>query len=117
MKNLSIYLVSILLLYSCVQKSFEQTVEVTLDASGLGKIKTVGIRGEEKPLNWEADYPLKEIVKDSLYTASITGKTGYLQTEIKFVVNDEFELKDKPNRKIVFHSSRKTIFKAKFNQL
>jgi putative oxidoreductase len=117
MKNLSIIIVSILLLNSCVQKSYEQTVEVTLDVSGLGKIKTVGLRGEEKPLSWDNDYPLHEIVKDSLYSASLTGKTGYLQTEVKFVVNGEFELKDKQNRKIVFAPSRKTIFKAKFNQL
>jgi putative oxidoreductase len=117
MKNLSIIIVSILLLNSCVQKSYEQIVEITVDVSGLGQIKSVGIRGEEKPLSWDNDYPMKEIVKDSLYSVSISGKTGYLQTEVKFVVNGEFELKDKPNRKIVFDPSRKTIFKAKFNQL
>jgi hypothetical protein len=100
---------------SCVQKSYDQSVTVLLDVSGIPNIKTVGVRGEGKPLSWETDLPLTEVVKDSLYTATVTANTGYLFTEIKFVVNGKFEFKDQPNRKIVYDASKKTVYKAKFN--
>jgi PBP1b-binding outer membrane lipoprotein LpoB len=117
MKN--IILLSLLFIYflsSCVQKSYEQTVTMVVDVSGIPNIKTVGVRGEGKPLSWDTDLPMKEIVKDSLYSATVTATTGYLFAEIKFVVNGEFELKEKDNRRVVFDASRKTVYKAKFNE-
>jgi hypothetical protein len=104
------------LITSCVQESYNQTVTVILDASGIKDIKTVGVRGEVKPLSWDEDFEMKPLIKDSLYTATFTGKTGYLFAEIKFVVNGEFELKDQDNRRVYFDKSRKTIYKATFNK-
>lgn len=114
-KILAIFAIS-LSISSCVQKSYEQTVVVELDVSAVKNIQTVGIRGQN-PLSWDTDLPMKEVVKDSLYAVTISGKTGYLFTEIKFTVNGEFELQNQPNRKIVFDKGRKTIYKATFNQL
>jgi hypothetical protein len=114
MKN--IILVSLLLLSSCVQKSYEQTVELLVDVSGIKNIKTVGVRGEGKPLSWDNDLPMKELVKDSLYSTTVTATTGYLFAEFKFVVNGEFELNGKDNRRVVFDKSRNTLYKAKFNE-
>jgi hypothetical protein len=113
MKNL--IFISLLFLSSCVQKSYEQTVELQLNVSGIKNIKTVGVRGEHKPLSWDNDLEMKPIEKDSLYTVTISGKTGYTFEELKFTVNGEFELKEKPNRRVNFDASRKTVYKAKFN--
>ncbi|OYU93234.1 MAG: hypothetical protein CFE21_21325 [Bacteroidetes bacterium B1(2017)] len=105
-----------LLTSSCVQESYNQTVTVILDVSGIKDIKSVGLRGDGKPLSWDEDFEMKPLIKDSLYTTTFSGKTGYLFAEVKFVVNGEFELKDKDNRQVYFDKSRKTIYKATFNK-
>ena len=97
-------------LNSCVQKAYRRVVVITLDVSKVKEVKWVGIRGEGKPLNWESDYPMQELVKDSLYQAIVETKTGYLFAEIKCTVNGEFELKDQPNRRIVFDTTRDTTY-------
>ncbi len=118
MKNLISTLIVLisLLSISCVQKSFKQTVILELDVSEIPNIKTVGVRGENKPLNWDNDLEMKAVKKDSLYTITISGETGYLFTELKFVVNGEFELQNKPNRKVIFNETKTTIYKAKYNK-
>lgn len=93
---------------SCVQESHQRTVVFQLDVKGIKNIKTVGLRGEE-PLNWNSDYEMV-IGKDSTYTATISGETGYLFTNVKFTINGEFELVDKPNRKVYFDTTKDTTF-------
>lgn len=95
---------------SCVQKTYKRIIVVTLDVSKQKDIQHVGIRGDGKPLNWEDDFPMTAIVKDSLYKAVITTETGYLFGEIKCTVNGNFELKDKPNRRINFDTKKDTTF-------
>jgi hypothetical protein len=103
---------------SCVQKSFERTVKVTLDVSQIPNIKTVGVRGEGKPLSWDEDLAMKVVVPDSLYSIEMTGTTGYKFLEIKYVVNGEFELQDQPNRRIYFdENSPVTIANHTFNNI
>ena len=92
----------------CVQKTHKRTVTFTLDVSGMENIKSVGIRGWDNPLTWEKDHPLKEIVKDSLYQATITGETGRICTEFKFTVNEKMELEGDENRKIYFDTTKDT---------
>lgn len=91
MKTILLICCTILLLLSigCVQKTHKRTVTFTLDVSAIENIRSVGIRGWDSPLTWEKDYPLKEIVKDSLYQVTVTGKTGRICTEFKFTVNDK----------------------------
>jgi putative oxidoreductase len=99
---------------SCVQESHLRTVVFQLDVKGIKNIKTVGLRGEN-PLNWNSDYEMV-IGKDSIYSATISGETGYLFTNVKFTINGEFELVDKPNRKVYFDTKKDTTFyKAIFN--
>jgi hypothetical protein len=105
-----------LLVTSCVQKSYKRTVVFTLDASEIKNIKKVGIRGKDKPLSWDYDTEMKEIKKDSVYQIIITGETGYKFTEVKFVVNDTFELQNEDNRRVDFSEKDTTFFKAKFNK-
>lgn len=100
----------------CVQKSYEQVVVFTLDVSDIKeKIETVGLRGEGKPLSWDADLPMNPIKKDSLYAVKVSATTGYKFAEVKFVVNGKFELEGKPNRRVIFDESRMTTYNAKFN--
>jgi hypothetical protein len=99
-----------LVLCGCVQKTYKRIVVVTLDVSKVDNIHSVGIRGNGKPLSWETDYSMTEIVKDSLYKAIITTETGYLFAEGKCTVNGNFELQDQPNRRINFDSKNDTTF-------
>jgi hypothetical protein len=105
-----------LFLTSCVQKTFKKTIVFTLDASEIKNIKKVGIRGNDKPHSWDYDTEMKELKKDSLYQITITGETGYQFTEVKFVVNDNFEFQNEDNRRVVFSEKDTTYFKAKFNK-
>ncbi len=57
------------------------------------------------------------VIPDSLYKVVITYVTGYKFTEVKFVVNDEFELQDQSNRRIVFSDKDTTIYTAVFNKM
>ena len=50
-----------------------------------------------------------------MFQITITGETGYKFTEVKFVVNDTFEFKDKENRRVIFSEKDTTFYKAKFN--
>ena len=97
-----------LILTSCVQKTYKKTVVFSLDISKITNIKTVGIRGWDNPLSWDKDYPLQEIVKDSLYQAIVTGETGRICTEFKFSINDKLELEGKENRKVYFDTKNDT---------
>jgi len=109
MRKISLMII-LLALASCVQPSYNKTVVVTLDVSALKNIQSVGIRGEGKPLSWEADYPMTEVVKDSVYRAIITTKTGYLFAEFKCTVNGIFELQEQPNRRIIFDTKKDTTY-------
>lgn len=117
MRNFILIAYTLLLLFatSCVQETHKRTVVYNLDVSGIKNIKKVGIRGWDAPLSWDTDYPLKEIVKDSLYQVTITGETGRLCCEVKFAINDKLELDGKDNRKIYFKDKDKLIYNAKFN--
>ncbi len=104
-------------LNSCVQKAYVKTVIINLATPNKKNIKNAGIRGNGKPLSWQKDYIMKTIVQDSLYTATLVIKTGYAFGEVKFTIDDEWELQDKPNRKIIFSTtSDTTVYNAVFNK-
>jgi hypothetical protein len=108
-------LIAVMSLTSCVQKSHKRTVVFLLDVSGIKDLKSVGIRGSEKPFSWDYDTEMEVIKKDSLYKKSITVDTGRLCLEVKFTVNGDFELKDQNNRKVYYSTTGTTNYKAKFN--
>jgi hypothetical protein len=86
-----------------------------LDASKIKNSKKVGIRGNDKPLSWDYNTKMNEIKKDSLYEITVTFETGYKFTEVKFVVNDDFEFKNEDNRRVVFSKKDTTFYNAKYN--
>ena len=110
-------LITILILSSCVQKSYDRKVTLLLDVSEIKDLKSVGIRGNEKPFSWDYDTEMEMVKKDSLYKKTFTIKTGYLFTELKFTINGDFELKEKDNRKVYFNKNGTTIYNAKFDKL
>ena len=111
-----IALMVLFLFCSCVQKSYNRTVLYTLKVDNIKNVQSVGVRGRDKPLNWNKDYPLTLDKKDGLYKAYVTTNTGYLFTECKFVVNGEFEFADSPNRKIMFNNRDTIVYNAVFNK-
>lgn len=117
MNKIVIFIAVLCPLWSCVQKSHKQKVNLTLDVSKLDSIVSVGVRGNDEPLDWEVDYSMNEAFKDSIYIASFEGVTGYKFTEIKFVVNGKFELENKENRRIYFDKSGTTNYNAVFNKI
>lgn len=106
----------ILLLTGCVQKTYKKIVVFELDTSAVPNITTVGIRGKDKPLNWNTSTALTPVKKDSSYTITVSFVTGYTFTEVKFTVNDELELQDKENRRIHFSAKDTTFYKAVFDK-
>lgn len=101
-------LLLLLLLASCVQQTRKRVIVVTLQVPKGENIQTVGLRGSEKPLSWQTDYPMAEMVKDRLYKATIMTTTGYLFTEMKCTINGNFEMQDQSNRRIVFDTHKDT---------
>jgi putative oxidoreductase len=118
MKNKIILAITIAIsLSACVQKAFLKTVIITLTVKNKKDIKNVGIRGNGNPLSWDTDFPMEEVVKDSMYKATVTTMTAYTFGEIKFTIDGDWELKEKDNRKIVFNEkSDTTFYNAIFNQ-
>lgn len=100
---------------ACVQPAYNKTVVLTLKVNGIQDIQTVGVRGEGSPLSWNKDLLLEPVVPDSLYTVTVTGRTAYTFTEIKFTVNGQFELEGKPNRRLEFAPGDTTFYQATFN--
>jgi PBP1b-binding outer membrane lipoprotein LpoB len=110
-----IILFAIVILTSCVQKTKKHSVTLLLDVSAMKDIKSVGVRGNDKPFSWDNDVEMEVVKKDSLYKTTFTIETGRICTEIKFTVNGNFELQDKNNRKIYFNQNGETVYKAKFD--
>jgi len=118
MKTIKILIISLiaLLLTSCVQKSYDRKVTFLLHTEQLKNIEKVGLRGSNRPLTWKKDLEMTAVKKDSLYSVTVTFLTGYKFAEVKFVVNDEFELQDKDNRRVIFNENGETIYEATFNK-
>jgi hypothetical protein len=104
------------LLNGCVQKTYRKTVVFTLTVQNIKNIKTVGIRGNGKPLSWDKDFEMKPLINDSVYSATATTITGYKFAEIKFTVNGGYELKEKPNRRLNFSDKDTTYYNAVFDK-
>lgn len=119
LKNSKTLLVIVLLccLTNCVQKTSHKTVIFILKVDGIKNIKSVGVRGKDKPLSWDSNFDLVPIKKDSIYKATVSYNTGYKFTEVKFVVDGEFELRNDSNRKINFSEKDTIIFYAEFNKV
>ena len=105
------------LLSACVQKTYLKTVVYTLHIPGTRPSASVGIRGNDKPLNWESDQKMSLNLSDSTYRAVVTYQTGYLFTEVKFATDGVFELAEQPNRRVLFAATDTTFYEGTFDKL
>jgi hypothetical protein len=116
--NRLIQLLSAILLFtSCVQKAYKKTVIATLTVKNKKDIQSVEVYGNGNPLSWYSGMKLTEVIKDSVYTATIHSVTGFKSTELKFKVDDEWELNEKPNRVVNYSDKSDTTYmNAVFNE-
>jgi hypothetical protein len=110
-------LVLALFLASCVQEEHQKTVTVYLDMNGIENVGNVGIRGNFTDPSWQQLVPLTDEDRDGIYTTTLSQKTAVYGIEFKFVNQEsEYELKDQPNRELIFEYKPETIeYIAKFN--
>ena len=106
-------------LAGCVQKACDRTVLYQLDVSKLRDVRAVAVRGGDKPLSWEADMAMTQRAPGAPYSVAVTYHTGYLVTQVKFVVNGDFELRGKDNRTVRFARTTTggdtTVYRAVFD--
>ena len=103
---------------SCVQKAYQRVVVYTLTVAPGTSVQSAGIRGGDAPLQWDRDFPMEAVIKDSVYRATVVSHNGYAVTEIKFTVNGVFELQEKPNRTVRFAPTGDTTFvNARFDAI
>lgn len=113
MRTLSLTILLVLCIYGCVQKTYTRTVVYKLTVPSTDSVTTVSIKGKDEPLSWDEGKPLEKI-DSNVYQTMVTYKTGYLFTEVKFVVNGNFELENQPNRVVNFSKSDTTFYNAVF---
>lgn len=94
--------VLILVFASCVQPTHRYEVEFELMIPMGTPVESVSIQGEDYPLSWQMETPLKRRESDSIYSVKVPFQTGYLYTEYKYKLNGVYELKDQDNRRIQF---------------
>ncbi|MFK8059533.1 MAG: hypothetical protein AB8B78_05515 [Polaribacter sp.] len=120
MKNyLKITIIILLISFSsCVQKEHQKKVTFYVDTNGIEDVKSIGIRGDFLPNKWRKTVLLTDENNDGIYEITFSEKTAAYGIEFKFVKNEnEFELKGKDNREIVFKYEPETIvYTTKFNQ-
>jgi len=107
----------LILLMAGVQDTKLQTITVQVTLPKKTAVKSMGVRGGDQPLSWDTDLPMREVIKDSVYTTQFQINTGFNFTRIKFALNGEIELNGKDNRKIkLSENSTSTSYKAVYDQ-
>lgn len=106
-----------LIISSCVQRTKEQKVDFFVDARDIENVNSIGVRGSKPPLNWNQNFELKDDNNDSIYTGTIVFDIPYDFVELKLVKNeDQFELNNQPNRKLIFDKSGDTEYQVIFDK-
>lgn len=108
-----LYFICLILYTGCVQKTNQKTVIFLLEKNPLNNIDSIRLSGNDKPLQRDKETTMNTLVKDSLYTDTITFITGYTFTEVKFTINYKTGKPKEINRKIYFNKGDTTIFKDK----
>lgn len=107
----------LILVMAGVQDTKLQTITVQVTLPKKTAVKSMGVRGGDQPLSWDTDLPMREVIKDSVYTTQFQINTGFNFTRIKFALNGEIELNGKDNRKIkLSENSTNTSYKAVYDQ-
>lgn len=114
MKN-TIYILFITLITSyCNAQEYEILFKV--DASEEKSIKTLGLRGNTKPLSWKEGYPMTDEDGDGIYEATVKFKTSSKNLRYKFTIDKRLELEGSDNRTLWFKKGEKTIAEHIYNE-
>lgn len=116
-KIITILVLSIVFFSSCVQEEYNKQVTFKVDTNGLENIESIGIRGNFLPNQWRESIALSDENNDGVYEITFNEKTAVYGISFKFTKNgNDYELKGKENREIVFEYKPETIiYKTKFN--
>ena len=107
-KILMLLLMTVLI--ACVQKTHTKTVTFKVDMNSVENVSGVGLRGQFTDPPWEITVPMTDEDNDGIYETTVSDKTAQNSVEFKFVnQNDQFELKDKNNRRVEFEYKPETI--------
>ncbi|MFN7419699.1 MAG: hypothetical protein ACK5RV_02315, partial [Flavobacterium sp.] len=91
-------------------------VELSLRFPQKQVVATVGVYGSGNPFSWQQLLALEPIIADSVYRVTFTSKTGFLATEFKFMVNDQWELNNQPNRILKYNTEGVTKMEVVFDR-
>ncbi|MFM2266142.1 MAG: hypothetical protein RLZ77_1562 [Bacteroidota bacterium] len=116
MKNFALFFILAMTLVSCVQKAYDRKVELTLRLPKKQVVQSVVVYGNGNPLSWQQPLALQPVIADSVYKVTFTSTTGYLQTELKFAVNEQWELNNQPNRILKYNTKGTTKMEVVFDQ-
>lgn len=116
MKNFALFFILAMTLVSCVQKAYDRKVELTLRLPKKQKVTSIGVYGSGNPLSWQQPMALQPIIADSVYQVTFTSKTGFLATELKFMVNEQWELNNQPNRILKYNTKGVTKMEVVFDR-
>lgn len=102
---------------SCVQETHLKTMTFKVDMNGIKNAENVGIRGNFTNPSWKQMIPMTDDNNDGIYEVTLSEKTAVNAIRFKFVnQNDQYEMKDQPNRKLAFEYKPQTItYEATFN--
>jgi len=109
-KLLSILSLFILLLTSCVQEIHTKTIHFKFNTNAFKNVNTVSVKGDFSKNKWNEPVFLKDKDKDGIYEAVIIFETAKNTMNFKFLVNEDFELKDKDNRTIRLDYKPEIVF-------
>ena len=112
MKNFikTIILVAITTLSSCVQEEHEKKVTLFVDMNAEENFESLGVRGDFLPNQWRETVLMTDENNDGIYEITFTENTAVHGISFKFVKNNnEFELQDQENRKLIFEYKPETI--------
>lgn len=118
MKKFSILATIILAIsfQSCVQETHVKTVTFKVDMNGVSTIENVGIKGNFTDPSWKQLIPLTDENNDGIYEGTFSKKTAASSVRFKFVNQNQYELKDQPNRTLKFEYKPETLtYEATFD--
>ncbi len=103
-------------LQSCVQETHLKTVTFKVNMNGVSTTENVGIKGNFTNPSWKVLIPLTDENNDGIYEGTFSKKTATSSIQFKFVNENEYELKDQPNRTLQFEFKPQTlVYEATFD--
>lgn len=117
MKNIIILFGILMTFSSCVQETHQKVITFKIDMNAVENVANVGLKGNFTNPSWKQFIPMTDDNNDGVYEVTLTDTTAVNNIRFKFVnQNDQFELKNQPNRILNFEYKPETLtYEATFN--